>query len=217
MNSTGPNASPVRVFWGEIAPSDHIAHIYDDEESFLATLAGFMAEGLAKGESGIVIATPQHLAGLEQRLGNCGLDLARALLEERYIAVDAETALGSFMRKDWPNDQLFTDMVGNLIRRASRKGRSVRAFGEMVALLWARGHREATIRLEYLWNTFCRNYGFCLLCSYPRAGFTKDPRESIAEICSHHSRYLGNEWGTGAGAGELAWSKSSMTMTPLHY
>lgn len=204
MSTVEQNPSPVRVFWGEIAPSDHIAHFYDDEDSFLLTLAGFIAEGLAKGESAIVIASPQHLAGLEHRLAKCGLDLAGALLEERYIAVDAEAALASFMRKDWPDDQLFAEMVGNLIRRASRKGRGVRAFGEMVALLWAKGQQEATIRLEYLWNTFCRNYGFCLLCSYPRAGFTKDPQQSIAEICGHHSRYLGNQWGTPAPAGETA-------------
>jgi KaiC/GvpD/RAD55 family RecA-like ATPase len=204
MSSAEWAPSPARVFWGEIAPSDHIAHFYDDEESFLLTLAGFIAEGLRKGESTIIIATPQHLAGLEQRLAKSGLDLAGALLEERYIAMDAEAALAIFMRKNWPDDQLFTAMIDNLIRRASRKGRGVRAFGEMVALLWAKEQKEATIRLEYLWNTFCRNYGFCLLCSYPKAGFTKDPQQSIAEICGHHSRFLGDNWGTPAPAGELA-------------
>lgn len=204
MSTAEQNLSPVRVFWGEIAPTDHIAHFYDDEESFLLTLAGFIAEGLNKGESAIVIATPQHLAGLEQRLDKCGLDLPGALLQDRYIALDADAALASFMRKGWPDDRLFTETIDNLIRRASRKGRGVRAFGEMVALLWARGEREATIRLEYLWNNFCRNYGFCLLCSYPKAGFTKDPQQSIAEICGHHSRYLGNEWAIPAPARRAA-------------
>ncbi|HEV2326665.1 MAG TPA: MEDS domain-containing protein [Terracidiphilus sp.] len=204
MSSAEQIPSPVRVFWGEIAPADHIAHFYNDEKSFLVTLAGFIAEGLANGESAIIIATPQHLARLEERLEKSGLDLPAALLEERYIALDAEAALASFMRKNWPDDRLFAEMVGNLIRRASRKGRRVRAFGEMVALLWAQGQQEATIRLEYLWNVFCRDYGFCLLCSYPKAGFTKDPQQSIAEICGHHSRYLGNDWGTPAPAGEAA-------------
>lgn len=204
MSTAGQDHSPVRVFWGEIAPSDHIAHFYDDEESFLFTLAGFIAEGLNKGESAIVIATPQHLAGLEQRLENCQLDLPCALIDERYIAVDAEAALASFMRRDWPDDQLFTELIDSLIIRASRKGQGVRAFGEMVALLWAKGRREATIRLEYLWNMFCRDYGFSLLCSYPKAGFTKDPQQSIAEICGHHSRYLGNEWPAPAPARRVA-------------
>ena len=204
MSTAEQNLSPVRVFWGEIAPSDHIAHFYDDEESFLFTLAGFIADALNKDESAIVIATPQHLAGLEQRLEKCQLDLATALLDERYIALDAEAALASFMRKGWPDDQLFADMIDSLIIRASRKGRGVRAFGEMVALLWGKGQHEATIRLEYLWNMFCRDYGFCLLCSYPKAGFTKDPQQSIAEICGHHSRYLGDEWGSPESARRVA-------------
>jgi KaiC/GvpD/RAD55 family RecA-like ATPase len=194
MSSSGSDISPARVLWGEIAPSDHIAHFYEDDEAFLFTLAGFMSEGLGKGEGAILIATPHHLASLENRLEKCGVDLASALLEDRYIALDAEAALASFMRADWPDERLFEELVDKLIKRASRKGRRVRAFGEMVALMWANGQKEATIRLEHLWNTFCRSYGFCLLCSYPKAGFTKDPQQSMAEICGHHSRALGNDW-----------------------
>jgi len=194
MGGTGVNTPPAKVFWGEIAPSDHIAHFYDQEENFLVTLAGFISEGLEKGEATIVIAAPKHLAGLEDCLTNQGLDLANALIEDRYIALDAEAALASFMRKGWPDDGLVEELVDKLIKRASIKGRRVRAFGEMVALMWANGQKEATVRLEYLWNKFCRSHGFCLLCSYPRAGFTKDPQEAIEEICSHHSRALGNNW-----------------------
>jgi len=193
MSGIGSDISPARVLWGEIAPSDHIAHFYDQEESFLVTLAGFTAEGLEKGEAVIVIAAPKHLAALEDHLGKCGVDLASALLEDRYIALDAEAALASFMRADWPDERLFEELVDKLIKRASRKGRRVRAFGEMVALMWANGQKEATIRLEYLWNQFCRSYGFPLLCSYPRADFKKDPQQSMEEICGHHSRALGDD------------------------
>jgi hypothetical protein len=193
MSSIEPNRPPAPVFWGEIAPSDHIAHFYDDEQSFLVTLSGFIAEGLAKGEGTIVIATPDHLSALEKSLLESGIDLATAIAEDRYIPMDAETTIARFMRNKWPDDHLFANLVGELIARASKNGRSVRAFGEMVALLWARGLNGSTVRLEHLWNTFCRNYGFSLLCSYPKAGFTKDRRQSIAEICTHHSRHLGDD------------------------
>jgi hypothetical protein len=185
--------SAVRVFWGEIAPSDHIAHFYDNDESFLIVLAGFIAEGLENGESTIVIATPQHLSGLEALLVNA-TDLPGALAENRYVALDAEEALASFMRDGNPDEELFAEMVSSLLRRSSEGGRRVRAFGEMVALLWAKGNRTATVRLEFLWNDFCKKYGFCLLCSYPKAGFTTDPYQAVADICAHHSRHLGNDW-----------------------
>lgn len=204
MSNTGVDTSPATLFWGEIAPSDHIAHFYDHDESFLNTLAGFIAEGMEKGEATIVIATPKHLVALEDRLANCGLDLASALLEDRYIALDAETTVASFMRNGWPDDQLFEELVNKLIKRASLNGRRVRAFGEMVALMWANGQKEATIRLEYLWNHFCQSHGFCLLCSYPRAGFTKDPQQSMEEICAHHSRALGSDWKSLRAAGLVA-------------
>jgi hypothetical protein len=40
------------------------------------------------------------------------------------------------MVKDWPDEKLFASLVDYLIKRASKMGRRVRAFGEMVALLW---------------------------------------------------------------------------------
>jgi hypothetical protein len=195
---------PVRVFWGEIAPSDHIAQFYDDDESFLTILSGFIAEGLRKDESTIVIATPEHLSSLAKRLTANGIDLAKALQEDRYISMDAQVTLSSFMDGSWPNDRLFAEVITSLLQRASKNGRKVRAFGEMVALLWAQGHCAATVRLEHLWNEFCRDYGFCLLCSYPKAGFTKAPVESVAEICSHHSRFFGFDSGWPAPRDEAA-------------
>ena len=66
----------------------------------------------------------------------------------------------------------------------------VRAFGEMVAILWKRGHAGATVRLEHLWHEFCQTKAFCLFCAYPRAYFMQSAEESIAEICLAHSRVV---------------------------
>ena len=156
-------------------------------------LVGYIAEGLAKGESVIIIATPRHLSRLAHLLGNSGVDLMKPLAEDRYIALDAAVALSCFMVDETPNEEMFARLVGYLIKRASKSGRHVRAFGEMVALLWARGNQAATVRLEHLWNQYCRDCGFCLLCSYPKAGFTNDPAKSVAEICAHHTRFLGRD------------------------
>jgi len=183
-------AGKTSVFWGEIAPCEHIAQFYNNDSVLMDTLAGFVGGGLNAGESAIVIATPDHLLALSRRLAETGVDLQAAVVEDRYITLDAETALSSFMIKKWPDEQLFADMVSRLIKRAGRNNRRVRAFGEMVALLWARGQEGATVRLEFLWNQFCRSYGFSLLCSYPKAGFTRDPSQSLAEICAAHSQIM---------------------------
>ena len=45
------------VFWGELAPCDHLVQIYDDESRFMQTLERFIGEGLHNGEATIAIAT----------------------------------------------------------------------------------------------------------------------------------------------------------------
>jgi hypothetical protein len=178
------------IFWAEISPSEHIAQFYDTDAVFLDTLAGFIGGGLLAGESTIVIATPPHLKALEHRLDRAGVDVAQAIIEGRYIAMCAETALTSFMANQWPDEKLFAEFVTELITRAQRNGRRVRAFGEMVALLWARGDIAATIRLERLWHEICKSQNFSLLCAYPKTGCTEDASESIAEICAAHTRII---------------------------
>jgi hypothetical protein len=95
------------------------------------------------------------------------------------------------MVNGWPDDDLFTEVVTNLIVRSRGKERRVRAFGEMVAILWARGDTAATVRLEYLWKNLCQKEGFSLFCAYPKAGFTQDVAESISLICATHSKVVG--------------------------
>jgi hypothetical protein len=176
--------------WGEIAPCEHIAQFYEHDGVLLDTLTGFIGGGLKSGESTIVIATAEHLEAIEKRLRASNVDMAAARSQDRYIAVLAEEALARFMVRQWPDDQRFTDLVDELITRARASGRRVRAFGEMVALLWARGDQAATVHLEFLWHQICQAREFSLFCAYPKAGFTEDPSKSLAQICAAHSRII---------------------------
>jgi DcmR-like sensory protein len=178
------------VFWGEIAPCEHIAQFYEDDGVLLDTLAGFVGGGLKVGESAIVLATAEHLKALEQRLDASGVDVTTAVSQDQYITMIAEEALAEFMVNQWPDDNLFANFVTSLITRAQVKGRRVRAFGELVALLWARGDVGATVRLEFLWHQLCRSQSFSLFCAYPKSGFTEDPLKSLDVIRATHSRII---------------------------
>jgi MEDS: MEthanogen/methylotroph, DcmR Sensory domain len=182
------NQSP--VFWGEIAPCEHIAQFYEHEDVLLDTLSGFVGGGLKQGDGVIVLATDAHLKALDQRLGASGVDLQLVTAQDQYITVLAEEALGKFMVSQWPDDQLFFNFVAELIARAQNGGRRVRAFGELVALLWARRHVAATVRLEFLWHQLCHQQSFSLFCAYPKAGFTEDPLRSLDVIRATHSRII---------------------------
>jgi hypothetical protein len=183
-------ASDFVNLWDEIAPSEHIAQFYPDDAVLIDSLTGFVGGALNTGESTIIIATPRHLQLLERRLVDTDVDLVGAILEDRYIALDAEATLASFMVDGWPDDERFSSLMNRLLRRATVKNRRVRAFGEMVALLWGRGETAATVRLEQLWNNLCQSQSFSLFCAYPRKACTKEPQGTLDEICSAHSRVI---------------------------
>ncbi len=177
------------IFWGEMAPCEHAVQIYENDGAFLEVLEEFVSGGLQMGESVIVIATPAHRDALEDRLCQQGLDLEAARSQDQYIPLDAEEALSKFMVNGWPDETLFKQLVNQLLVRARKNGQ-VRAFGEMVALLWAKGQNAATVGLEHLWSRFCEEEAFCLFCAYPKSGFTRDADASIREICTTHSRVI---------------------------
>jgi hypothetical protein len=187
-------SNPLRqceVFWGEISPCDHVVQIYEEDRVLLDALAGFIGGGLGTGDAAVVIATPSHLEGLGNRLRSQGLDLDTARCCDQYIALDAEHTLSQFMRDGWPDEQLFKECVRDILHRARAHERRVRAFGEMVALLWAHGHTAATVRLEHLWQTLRQTEAFALLCAYPRTGFTQETSASLRDICEAHSKVVG--------------------------
>jgi hypothetical protein len=94
------------------------------------------------------------------------------------------------MVNGWPDDARFKAVIGEILDRARQGGREVRAFGEMVALLWAEGYCAATVRLEHLWQRICEDESFSLFCAYPKTGFTEDPIDSITRVCAAHSKVL---------------------------
>ncbi len=185
-----PASPDTEIFWGEIYPCEHLVQIYQNDGVFLDSLEGFVAGGILAGDGVVVIATPLHLSSLNERLTKRGIDVAIASQRNQYLALDAEETLSRFIVNRWPDDILFRDFVASILQRAKGGGRRVRAFGEMVALLWAQGNNDATIRLEHLWHRLCQEQSFSLFCAYPRSGFTRDASASIKEICDTHSRVV---------------------------
>ena len=188
MSISAQPASP-SIFWAEISPCEHMVQIYEDESVFVEALSMFIAAGLQRGEAAVVIATAAHRSSLDARLVELGQDLESARGEGRYLTLDAAAVLSLFMVDGWPDDERFAATIHDVLQRV-QPGRKVRAFGEMVALLWARGDHGATVRLEHLWDVFCQSNELALFCAYPRIGATRDLGESFAEVCALHSRVV---------------------------
>jgi len=134
----------------------HEAGFYSDERYLLDEITQFVGAGLRDGNAAIVVATESHRDRLLPRLEAHGVDIAAAVEQGRYIALDAADALPTFMLRDVPDPVRFLKVLGNLISTAATavKGKQARIaiFGEMCHLLWAQGHAEAAIQVEKLGN-----------------------------------------------------------------
>ncbi|MDP9321004.1 MAG: MEDS domain-containing protein, partial [Chloroflexota bacterium] len=174
----------------------HIVRYYEDDASLLEEIGQFVAAGLASGEPAVVIATPTHRDRLERRLKAERINVVQACRAGRYVPLDAAETLARVTSEGWPDPVKFGEIVGGTVARATAAGSAaqVRAFGEMVALLWADGRRDAAIRLEELWNELARSHAFSLVCAYPMAVFGAQADEaSFSSLSEQHTQVLPTE------------------------
>lgn len=141
----------------------HGAHIHRRDSDLVEAVAEYLTEGFAAGGAGVVVATPEHRAALRSAL--CARGLGTALGGGRLIELDAADTLELFMRDGAPDPQLFRETVGALVRQHAAHG-PLRAFGEMVDVLWAAGNASAALQLEELWGRLQETVPFTLLCGY---------------------------------------------------
>jgi signal transduction histidine kinase len=177
---------------GGVGESGHFVQFYDDTTLLEATVARFIGDALEAGSSGLVIATKTRVVGIEEKLRRRGIDVTRAAARGQYVTHDAASTLAAFMRADRPDPQRFREVVGPIVTAAARQSRTApRIFGEMVALLYADGKREAAVRLEELWNELAKSQPFSLLCAYPMGSFaTSKHRNGFGNVCNVHARVI---------------------------
>jgi PAS domain S-box-containing protein len=170
-----------------------VAQFYDDESSLATVVADFLAEGLAAGEPAIVIAEPYRTALFRKALSARGLEPTRLAAEGLFVDMDARQALETFMDGAAPDPHRFQRSIGPVIRALSERfdGRPVRAYGEMVDILWREGNRAGAIRLEELWNELAAAEPFRLLCAYAMANFYRaSDADDFARVCAAHDRVM---------------------------
>jgi len=165
--------------------------VYRTDSELLESLAAFVADGIWQSERIVIIATPSHRAALQKALTERGVDLHAAAGTRQLSIFDAADMLEKFMVGERPNRDRFMSTIGEVVSQAVTGGRRLRAFGEMVALLWQRGKRQAALELEELWNELSRERNFSLFCAYPAEaveGVNAGP--SLADICRVHDTLI---------------------------
>jgi hypothetical protein len=162
----------------------HAVHFASSHADLVGRLASYVADGLAKGEVCLVIATAEHRAGLRQWLAVNGLEQEG---RGELIELDADELLQELLLDGSPDPAVFDLIVGNLFPEDARSRGGIRAFGEMVGLLSARGDLTAALELERLWESTQKRLGFPLLCAYVDLGDSPDVAQFMGRVCAVHT------------------------------
>ena len=155
--------------------------------------AAYIAAGLRLGEGAVVVASDLHTPTILAALERSGLAAERLQSEGKLALFDADTTLMRFLINGHPDAERFERVVGDAMRRmvGNPANAGVRAYGEMVGLLWKRRQYPAAIRLEQLWNGLRRRTPFGLFCWYPVDIFGDDFQTGVVDaLLSAHSHLL---------------------------
>ncbi len=177
----------------EVGSRDHIVQFYRDEEELAGQVGDYLLESVRDDGVAVVIATRAHRLAFEARLAGAGVDVAAMRARGGYLEFDVKETLDLFCDGGTIDVARFDAVIGGVIRRAVASERPVRAFGEMVALLWDAGMVAAAIELEALWNGLGHRQRFSLLCAYPAVSVAGDGHAAaFAEVCQLHTGIIGD-------------------------
>ena len=140
----------------------------------------------------MIVATSEHRDLLTAALRSCELDVREHARERRYSMLDASETLATFMKDGMPDAKLFEATMGEILDEvrsaAIAKGKDLTVFGEMVAILWEEGQKQAALQLESLWNDTLSGRAFHLHCAYSRWSVLNN--NDLAAIQHTHSHLM---------------------------
>jgi PAS domain S-box-containing protein len=171
-------------------PDRHWVQFYATDDALSDVVTRFIADGLETGEPAVIIATASHRDAIVRRFRERGIAAEQLVDEGALVMLDAHETLAAFMIDGLPRRERFRGAIGRVLDKlaAAHPNRSIRAYGEMVDVLWRSGQQDAALRLEGLWNDLRAEYDFGLLCAYALDSFYPD--DGVPRICATHSHVL---------------------------
>jgi hypothetical protein len=184
-----PKASALLV---DPHPCGHIVYPYADKDLLAQAVCLYASAGLRKDEAVILIMRRDNCPAITSGLWRQGFDLQELQRTGQLNCMLAEDMLPRFMADNMPDEEKFEALAGwietaRASKRSGPKVSPIRAFGEMVCLLWGQNLRAAA-RLEELWGNLIEAHSFSLLCSYELTG--PAPKTLASELVGCHANNL---------------------------
>jgi hypothetical protein len=174
-----------------IKEGDHVAQIYQDEGFLVDAVCLYMATGIKRHEAVVLIATKEHAELFNCRLEARGIDVSQVKARGQLKILDAHTTLNQFMVKGMPDAVLFQSVITPIILQTKQHYSKLRAYGEMVNVLWQDKNLSAAVRLEEIWNDFMKVHSFSLFCAYTMDGLDQNVNNGPLQcVCKNHSHFI---------------------------
>lgn len=192
--ASGATANPAAVELDRAPTAPTPGHLHDVDlyasvDRLAARVGAYIADGLSAGDHILVIARASHWNAFARHLTTLGVDLDAMQGNGRVVRLDAAETLSALMKGGTPDPEAFEAVIGARVAASIAKvtpPARLRAYGEMVDILWQAGQRAAALRLEELWNALKSRHALTLLCAYAMEGFFDDP-ESVYDVIATHS------------------------------
>ena len=177
----------------DAAPGDHIVQLYQDQEFLNRAVCRYARAGLANGQGVMLFPTLSHWKAFRPGLEAGGVDVHAAQESGQLTVVDADEVLPRFMRGAMPDPPTFEGAFGDIVGQARAGGsyRKLRAWGEMVNILWERGDIAASMNLEDLFDQLNKTIDIVMFCSFQMDNFNGDVHEHmLPRLGTNHSHLI---------------------------
>src|SRR6476659_8463365 len=127
-------------------PCRHVVQLYGEDAQLLRERAGrFLGDGLALGEPALVIASARHCDAFVCQLAEDHHDPIEAIRTGRLVLMDAARLLQDLTTDGRLSWEAFDRAAGGAVRAllAATGAVRLRAYGEMVGMLWQAGRAKA--------------------------------------------------------------------------
>lgn len=176
-----------------VSRHDHIVQFYDSDAFLAERVVEFVRGGLRNSEPVVVVATAEHRELICRQLAAERVDVTQESALGHLTLLDARETLATFMVDGMPDWQRFKEQAATILGRFSDAPR-IRAYGEMVDVLWREGQSQAALQLEELWNVLAQTYPIALLCGYTMSNFPcQTDAARFDRVCAAHSHVLPTE------------------------
>lgn len=168
----------------------HAVAFYEDAASLGRVAGDFLAAGLTLDHPALVITTTPHRYAITRQLAARGIAVDRASALGTLTVLDARETLSTCLCKGRLDEARFVDVAARALAGATigRPAGTLRAYGELVDLLWKDGQHDVALRLEVLWKQLASTWRCSLLCGYAMSHAYEDA--ALDAICRQHTHVV---------------------------